>query len=327
MNKPKIIVEICQNHNGDRELLKQMIHSAKENGADAVKGQIIFSNDLAPRERFDEGWEEHNGVKKTIKRPYLAEYERMKTLDLEEADYKFFVEECNRVGVTPILTVFSRNRIPLAASLPYKGEKTVKVASYDCGSYQMISELAERFDHLIVSTGASFDDEIKKTAELLKSKNKKFTFLHCVTSYPNTATMANLARLEWLRQFTPSVGWSDHSLIARDGIKMAKVAVMLGADYVERHFTVLAADQTKDGPVSINPAQLKELSSFAKLLQEEQKSIVAKEIPEWKTMLGLAERDMTHTEMLNRDYYRGRFASLVNNERIYNWEDKKVFES
>ncbi|MFY9493263.1 MAG: N-acetylneuraminate synthase family protein [Minisyncoccia bacterium] len=323
----KIIVEICQNHNGERQVLKDLIYAAKENGADIVKGQIIFSEDLTPRERFDEGLEEHNGVRKTIKRPYQAEFERMKLLDLTEADYRFFVEECNRVGITPMLTVFSRNRIPLATLLPYKGEKLVKVASYDCGSHQMILELAEKFDHLIVSTGASFDDEIKKTAELLKSKNKKFTFLHCVTSYPNTAAMANLARLEWLRQFTPSVGWSDHSLIARDGIKMAKVAMMLGADYVERHFTVLEADKTKDGPVSINPAQLKELSSFAKLSPEEQKSIVSKEIPEWKTMLGLAERDMTHTEMLNRDYYRGRFASLVGGEWVYNWDDKKVFES
>ncbi|MEK7629081.1 MAG: hypothetical protein AAB394_00980 [Patescibacteria group bacterium] len=44
-------------------------------------------------------------------------------------------------------------------------------------------------------------------------------------------------------------------------------------------------------------------------------------------MAGFPERDMTHTEMLNRDYYRGRFASFVNNEWVYNWEDKKVFES
>ena len=45
-----------------------------------------------------------------------------------------------------------------------------------------------------------------------------------------------------------------------------------------------------------------------------------KEILEWKTMIGLTERDMTHTEMLNRDYYRGRFASFVKNKWIYNWE-------
>lgn len=320
----KIIVELCQNHNGDRKILKKMIHSAKENGADIVKGQIIFSEDLTNRKRFDEGEEESNGVKKTIKRPYKAEFERLKSIDLTEDDYKFFVEECNKVGITPMLTVFSRKRIPLASSLPYKGEKLVKVASYDCGSLQMIKELSDKFDHLIISTGASFDDEIKRTSEYLNQKNKKFTFLHCVTSYPNTSVMANLSRMNWLRKFTPLVGWSDHSLISRDGIKMAKVAIMLGADYIERHFSILPSDKTKDGPVSINPKQLKELSSFAKLSKSEQKKIVKKEIPEWEIMIGLPERDMTHTEMLNRDYYRGRFASFINKKWIYNWEEKEI---
>ncbi len=323
----KIIVEICQNHNGDRQVLKDMIYAAKENGADIVKGQIIFSEDLTPRERFNEGWEEHNGVKKTIKRPYQAELERLHSVDLAESDYKFFVDECNQVGITPILTVFSRNRIPLAASLPYQGEKMVKVASYDCGSHEMVSELADNFDNLIISTGASFDEEIKKTAEILKSKNKDFVFLHCVTNYPNTLSMANLSRMDWLRQFTHRVGWSDHTLVARDGLKVSKVAIMLGADYIERHFTILPADKTKDGPVSINPAMLKDLSDFAKLSKEDQKKNVAQEIPDWKEMIGLPQREMTHTEMLNRDYYRGRFASRVNNEWVYNWEDKKVFES
>lgn len=321
----KIIVEVCQNHNGDRSLLRDMIHVAAENGADIIKGQIIFSEDVTPRERFDEGFTEHNGVAKTIKRPYQVEVERLRGLDLTEDDYRFFVEEVKRAGLTPMLTVFSRRRIPFAASLPWPEEKFVKVASYDCASHPMIAELASNFDRLIISTGATFDDEIQKTAAMLLERKKKFALLHCVTSYPNTLQMANLARMEWLRQFTAEVGWSDHTLVSRDGIKAAKVALMRGADYIERHFTILPADKTKDGPVSITPALLKELSSFAKLSREEQREIIEKEIPDWKIMLGHPQREMTHTEMLNRDYYRGRFASFVNNEWIYNWEEKSAF--
>ena len=324
MVMPKIIVEVCQNHNGDRTLLKEMIHAAKENGADIIKGQIIFSQDLTPRDRFDAGHEENNGVRKTIKRPYAAERERLAALDLAEDDYRSFVEEVKSVGAIPMMTVFSRNRIPLAARLPWGGERYTKIASYDCASMPLISDVANHFDTLIVSTGATFDDEIQKTATMLKEKNKKFALLHCVTSYPNTLSMANLNRMQWLRQFASEVGWSDHTLVARDGIKAAKTALMLGADYIERHFTILPADKTKDGPVSINPAQLRELADFAKLSEEEQKAIVAKEIPDWEIMRGHEQREMTHTEMLNRDYYRGRFASLVNNEWVYNWEEKMV---
>lgn len=321
---PKIIVEVCQNHNGDRSVLKEMIHTAKENGADIIKGQVIFSEDLTPRERFDEGQEETNGVRKTIKRPYAAERERLAGIDLTEDDYRFFVDEVNSVGAIPMMTVFSRNRVALAAQLPWKGETYTKIASYDCASKPLIADLSNHFDTLIVSTGATFDDEIQNTSAMLKEKNKKFALLHCVTNYPNTLAMANLNRMQWLRQFASEVGWSDHTHVGRDGIKASKVALMLGADFVERHFTILASDKTKDGPISITPALLRELSDFAKLPKEKQKVIVTKEIPEWETMLGHAQREMTHTEMLNRDYYRGRFASLVHNEWVYNWEENKI---
>ncbi len=323
----KIIVEVCQNHNGDRMLLKEMIHAAKENGADIIKGQIIFSEDVAPRERFDEGHEENNGVRKTIKRPYKAERERLAGLDLTKDDYRFFVDEVKSAGAIPMMTVFSRNRVPLAASLPWGEKSYTKVASYDCASLPLIADLAHHFDMVIVSTGATFDDEIQKTATFLKEKNKKFALLHCVTSYPNTLAMANLRRMEWLRQFSSHVGWSDHTLVSRDGIKAAKVALMLGADFIERHFTILPADKTKDGPISITPALLRELSDFAKRSQEEQKQIVAQEIPEWQEMLGSSNREMTHTEMLNRDYYRGRFASFTRDGWVYNWEEKMIKEN
>lgn len=314
----KIIVEICQNHNGNRGLLRDLIYAAKENGADVVKGQIIFSEDLTCRLKFEDGLIGKDGTVRAIKRPYGTEFKRLKLLDLSEEDYVFFVEEAQRVGIAPMLTVFSRKRIKLASSLPWK-ERMVKVASYDCGSYPMIRELADNFDNLIISTGASFNEEIEKTAQILSSRNKNFVFLHCVISYPNTFEMANLARMSWLKRFTPLVGWSDHTLVDRDGIKAAMVAIMLGADHVERHFTILPADKTKDGPVSITPSMLKELSGFSKLSKDEQKELVEKTIPDWEIMLGKADRHLSRVEMLNRDYYRGRFASFINGKWVYNW--------
>ena len=320
----KIIVELCQNHNGDREILKRMIHTAAEAEAVYVKGQIIFSDDIVPRGRFEEGEVENNGVVKSIKRPYKNEFERLKALDLDEEDYIFFVEECKRAGVVPLVTVFSRNRVPLAASLPWT-DRIVKLGSFDCASFAMIRDLIPHFDHFVISTGATFDDEIAEVSKIVKEAGKELTLLHCVTNYPTPSGMCNLRRMEWLRQFTSSVGWSDHSLIARDGVKATKVAMMLGADMIERHFTIQDSDKTKDGPVSITPDLLKELVQFGELSKDEQRELVEKEIPEWEIMLGSPTREMTHTEMLNRDYYRGRFASFVDGEWVQNWEDKKIF--
>jgi N,N'-diacetyllegionaminate synthase len=316
----KIIVELCQNHLGQRELLGRMIKEAAEAGADYVKGQIIFSEDLTFRERFENGFTEDNGVVKAIKRPYQAEFDRLKKLDLSEDDYKWFVDEAVKKKVLPLVTIFSRRRIESAAKLPWP-EKTVKVASYDCASYAMIKELCDVFDHLIISVGATYDDEIAKTAAIVKDKGKKLTFLHCVTNYPNTLEMCNLARVNWLKKLSGQAGWSDHTKVERDGLVAAKVALWLGADIVERHFTILPKDETKDGPVSINPQELRELKDFLLLSRKEQGKIIEKEIPEWQKLVGYEERELTHKEMLNRDYYRGRFASKVGNRWLNNWDE------
>lgn len=300
-----------------------MVNRAAEAGATHVKMQTIFSEDLTPRECFEEGVMEENGVRKTIKRPYAPELERLSTLDLTWEDHERFIEAARGAGVIPLTTIFSRVRIARAAVLPWP-ERVVKVASYDCGSHTMIRELLQHFDHLVISTGASFDEEIVETARIVNEAGKRLTFLHCVTSYPNALSMANLARMRWLRQFTPDVGWSDHTLVSRDGIKAAKVALSEGASWIERHFTVQSADKTKDGPVSVTPELLRELAAFSRIPREEMRERISREVPEWRDLIGHETRELTHAEMLNRDYYRGRFASNVHGKWIYNWEEREI---
>ncbi len=322
----KLIAEVCQNHNGDRETFEKMVKAAAEAGADIVKMQSIFADDLTRREEFEEGETFSDGTVKTIKRPYRTEFDRLSKLDLTLDDHRHFIELCVKYGVTPMTTIFARHRVREIGALPWP-VRVVKIASYDCASIPFIKELARYFDSFIISTGATYDDEIKRTAELLRGLGKTFSFLHCVTSYPNELSICNLARMRWLRQFTPEVGWSDHTLVARDGIIAAKAAIFLGADYVERHFTILPADKSKDGPVSITPALLKELSDFRHLSKEGQRANLAKTLngtmPDWeKKLRGVETREMTRTELLNRAYYRGRFASSrAGGGHLFNWEE------
>lgn len=311
----KVIAELCQNHLGDKNILEDMIFQAAQAGADYAKIQSMQSSELTFRERFEEGIVE-NGKIKAIKRPYKPEYERLKKLDLSEEDHLFFIEKCKKAGVKPLTTVFTRAEILFLSKLSLK---EIKVASYDCGSFKMIEELKEKFEHLIISTGATYDWEIEKTAEILKGH--RFTFLHCITIYPTPLDKLNLNRMNYLRKFTPSVGFSDHTLIEKDKIKASIVAISKGADIIERHFTILPKDKTKDGPVSIDPKLLKELVEFSKMPLEEVKKYVEKNIPEAKEMLGSEKKELTEEEILNRDYYRGRFASKVRGKVIYNWED------
>lgn len=322
----KIIAELCQNHNGNFDIVKSMVDAAAGAGATHVKIQTIYADTLVFRPQFEEGLIV-DGTTYAIKRPWLPEYQRLKGLELTPDQSFKFVEHCKNVGVIPLTTCFSRKNI---REISGQGFQEVKVASYDCASYPMIEELANLFSNLYISTGATFDDEIRYTASILKNKTAEYSFLHCVTIYPTPVDMMNLSRITWLQQYSSHVGFSDHTLVSRDGILASMAAVVMGAELIERHFTILAADQTRDGPVSINPKQLKELCEFIKLSKSDQRDMLDNVFPGWEIMIGNPSRQLSEIELLNRDYYRGRFATPRNigsknaSEMIFNWEQTPV---
>jgi N,N'-diacetyllegionaminate synthase len=314
---PQVIAELCQNFNGDKALLKDMIWAAAGSGADYVKVQGIFSNELTHRPRFDTGLIE-GGEVRVIKRPYEAELERLKTLELDPHDYEWVAAQCLDAGATPMVTLFSRAQVPLFADL---GFREVKIASYDCGSFPLIQEAAATYERIIISTGATWDWEIEKTAEILSGLD--FSLLHCVSIYPTPLGELHLSRMEHLRRYAASVGFSDHSR-REEGARAAALAMLLGADVIERHFSLLDATSTKDGPVSIDPETLKQTCELAHGSPEEIKAFVQEEIGDFEHAIGCETRCLSHQELLNRDYYRGRFASRDGENHIFNWEDRPV---
>lgn len=314
-----IIAELCQNHKGDIDILKEMVRESAKAGATYAKIQSMYADDLTFRERFETGLIK-DGKTLTIKRPFQQEYDRLKPMDLDPEAHWIFIRECERYHIKPLTTVFSRSRVPFLEQFPWN---EIKVASYDCASFPLIRELKERFRHLFISTGATYDHEIQMTAEILGEHD--YTFLHGVTIYPTPLDSLNLARMDYLRQFSPTVGFSDHTLVERDGINASIVALYRGADLIERHFTVLDKTETKDGPVSINPDQLKELVEFSKMDTHQLGSYIEEEIPDYRRMIGDGRSNLTHEELLNRDYYRGRFGSKIDNEVVYNYDEKRAF--
>jgi len=319
----EIIAEMCQNHLGDRNILDEMIAAASEAGADYAKIQSMTSSEITKRERFEHGLIEGNKVK-TIKRPYSLEFDRLKPLDLSDDDHYFFIEKCNKYKIKPLTTIFTRQRLNFLRQLKLS---LIKVSSFDCASFKLIEELSNGdFKKIIVSTGATFDREIEKTVAILKKNNQLFTLLHCVSIYPTPLEEAHLNRLKYLKSLNDSIGISDHSNYDLDGPKLSLTSVFCGATIVEKHFTILDKKKTKDGIVSANPTELKELVRLCKLPKTQQENYISENIPEFSNiMLGKSNRELSDTELLNRDYYQGRFASFSKRKQpIYNWEDKEI---
>lgn len=209
-HKTKIIVEIASSHNGDMELAKAMIQTASSCGADIVKFQ---------------SWQAKNVSVNDLDR------KRYEHLELSDEDHFVLMEECQRCGVEFLTTCFDIGRIPFLKSL---GLKRIKVPSVSLKEPKLLSELGKNFDHIIVSSGMSTVEEIKNAVKVLSDTGKKFTIMHCVAVYPTPISKANLEKINWLKKFVPSVGYSDHTL----GTQAPIVAMSMGVDFLEKHFTL-----------------------------------------------------------------------------------------
>ena len=290
-----------------------MVHAAAEAGADYAKIQALRSTELTQRERFENGSTDRNGILRAIKRPYEVERDRLAKLDLSDADEQWFVDECKRSGIKSMITIFTRFSTERFVSA---GFDSVKVASYDCKSVALLQEVATNFKNVYISTGATLDEEISTASEIFT--RDQASFLHCVTIYPTPLDQLHLNRMKWLKQFSNQVGFSDHTAPASTDLRASKLAITLGADVLERHFTILEPHETRDGAVSITPQQMHELREFSFLSVDERKAKLDHEWPEWKIGLGQEIRPLSPTELLNRDYYAGRVAAWIAGEQISN---------
>jgi hypothetical protein len=144
--------------------------------------------------------------------------------DLTPEHESRFVEECRRAGIRSMITVFTRSAVPRLATI---GFDAVKIASYDCASGPLLRDVRERWRTIFVSTGATFDSEVEAAARTLAGLD--YTLLHCVTRYPTPMEELHLNRMTWLRTLAPRVGFSDHTLVAADGLAASRLALALGA--------------------------------------------------------------------------------------------------
>jgi sialic acid synthase SpsE len=316
-NDVKIIAEFCQNHNGNFEILRKMLYDAVESGASYAKIQTIFAKDLSFRERFENGLVNDTGIAVSIRRPYREEYERLKNLELSYEQQSEFVSLCRIAGIEPLTTAFNLDSIPDIYNCEFK---SIKIASYDCASIPWLKSAASCFSEVIVSTGASFLEEIESAVKTLKTTGVAYSLLHCVTIYPTPLNKMNLLRMMKLKEHTANFGLSSHPLNSIDGIKADLVAIFLGAKLIERHFTVLPETDTRDGKVSINNLQLRDIVTFSRMSKNDQLEYLVEHVPEYEECLGNADAVLSSDELLNRDYYRGRFCNRVEGKEVSNWE-------
>lgn len=230
--KTKIIAEVSSNHGGNLAIAKEFIRVAASVGIDYIKFQSWQARKMKEND---------------------AQYEWFKQSELSDEAHRGLMEECKKHQIGFLTTCFDVERVDFLAAL---GLETIKIGSADTTSFLMLQKLSIQFKHLIVSTGMATDSEISKTARLLKGKD--FSFLHCVSLYPTPLEEVNLSRMDWLKQFTPSVGYSDHCV----GIDAVKLAIACQAAYIEKHFTLGEGKCPRTMPWDGDPGAFEEIVKY-----------------------------------------------------------------
>ena len=237
MKRTKIIADIGANHMGDMDVAEKMIEVAANIGIDVVKFQ---------------SWQ---ACKLNKSFPNYEEvYARYKKTELSDEDHFRLIRKCKECNIEFLTTCFDLDRVDFLASLEMEA---IKIASSDCTSYGLLHRLGFHFSQMIVSTGMAVDWEIKEMIKHLTPEQD--VVLHCVSVYPTPLDQINLKRMEWLRSLGVRVGFSDHSL----GTEAGKLAISMGAEVLEKHFTLSRSLPGKDQHMSTEPHEFQELVEWA----------------------------------------------------------------
>ena len=290
---PLIIAELGTSHNGDITRAKLMIDAASDCGADCVKLQMVFADEIL----------HPNTGEVPLPGGKIRLYDKFKALELEE---NFYIELKNYIESKGLLFLCTPFGLKSAKILHEMAVKMIKIASPELNFTSLLEEIAKWGIPTLLSTGVSTLNDIETAVNIIKeeftlrhkdTKNAEeeegrlnsvcsspsfplgdlgalardsspnLCLLHCVTSYPAPETDYNLRVLPFLAsKFGVSAGVSDHS---KDPVLVPALAVSMGAAAIEKHFCLSRNDPGLDDPIALEPQEFSKMVKAVRLAAKE----------------------------------------------------------
>jgi len=233
-----IVAEIGVNHNGSVELALKLIDEAIKCKVDAVKFQIFHTELLSSSSAM---MAKYQGDGK--------QSDMLKELELSNVDFIKIKKYCDNRKIIFIATPFDIESVDFLVSL---NVQYIKVGSGDITNYLLLNKIAKTKLKVILSTGMSNLNEIASALNILRER--EVILLQCVSSYPTSDSSINLQCISTLRSvFNRPVGLSDHTTSLDAGM----IAYVLGAVYIEKHFTLDVNMKGPDHKASLCPFEMK----------------------------------------------------------------------
>lgn len=248
--KVYIIAEAGVNHNGSLKTAFMLIDKAKETGANAIKFQSFKTKDLVTKKA-----EKADYQKKTTEETE-TQFEMIRKLELNKSEHKKLLNYCKKKNIEFLSSPFDLESVDLLTNLKLK---TIKIPSGEITNLPYLRKVAKTRRRIILSTGMTDLGEIEDAIDVLYEngiKRDNIVVLHCNTEYPTPYGDVNLNAMMTIKEaFKVKVGYSDHT----EGVEISIAAVALGAEVIEKHFTL---DRNMEGPdhkASLDPDEFKKM--------------------------------------------------------------------
>lgn len=254
-----IIAEAGSNHNGDINQAKKLVDIAVEAKANAVKFQTFTGDKLFSKKH--------------------PANEIVKKFEFKLEWHKEIKKYCDEKGIIFMTTPFQKDVVDLLEELDIAA---YKVASGDMDYYPLLDYISKTGKPVVLATGMAYIDEVKEAVNrITNGKTKEIAILHCISNYPPKTEDINLKSILTLKEeFDFPVGLSDHSM----GITIPVAAVAMGANIIEKHFTISRELEGMDHFYALEPNELKQMITEIRKLEKAMgtgiKCPVQREFPE-----------------------------------------------
>jgi pseudaminic acid synthase len=245
---PYIICELSANHGGKLQRALELIDAAAATGADAIKIQTYTPDTLtidhdSPQFRIQGGlWDGY-----TLYDLYREAYTPYEW-------HPLLMDRARKLGIALFSTPFDETAVDLLSSLDVPA---YKIASFEAIDLPLIARVARERRPMIISTGMTSVAEIGEAVKAARGAGAaQLILLHCISTYPAKYENANLKTIgDLVKSFNVVAGLSDHT----PGTACAVAAVALGANVIEKHFTLRRADGGPDAAFSLEPDEFRRL--------------------------------------------------------------------
>ena len=255
MLRVQVIAEAGVNHNGDMERAIQLIDVAAQSGADVVKFQTFNAKKLVTATARKAAYQ----LRATDTQE--SQLDMLRRLELSRSQHVELINHCKKRGIEFLSTPFDADSIQMLVEL---GLKKFKIPSGEVTNTPFVRAVARHGLPVLLSTGMCTLAEIETAIGTITAaglSRDKITVLHCNTQYPTPIADVNLnAMVTICNGLKVRVGYSDHTL----GFEVSIAAVALGANVIEKHFTL---DRNLPGPDHAASLEPNELQAMVKQIR------------------------------------------------------------